>query len=87
MVDRSRRFLRRLLVALVSAPIHLYRYAISPLLPPTCRFQPTCSAYALEAVQVHGPLKGTWLALKRLSHCHPIGFLGGRSGFDPVPRR
>ena len=87
MADRTRRILRRLATAMVSAPIHLYRYAISPLLPPTCRFQPTCSAYALEAIRTHGPLKGAWLTVRRLSHCHPIALLGGRSGFDPVPPR
>jgi putative membrane protein insertion efficiency factor len=70
---------------LISLPIHAYRLTISPLLPPACRFQPTCSAYALEAIAIHGPLKGSWLTLKRIAHCHPIAALGGRSGFDPVP--
>ena len=69
----------------VAAPIRFYRRFLSPLLPPTCRFTPTCSAYALEAIAEHGALKGLLLTLRRLSRCHPITFLGGSSGFDPVP--
>jgi putative membrane protein insertion efficiency factor len=69
----------------LSAPIHFYRRFLSPLKPPSCRFEPTCSAYALEAIKSHGPLKGLALALKRLLRCHPITWLGGASGFDPVP--
>ena len=78
--------LRRLGIALLSAPIRLYRRFLSPLIPPACRFQPTCSAYALEAIELHGPFKGMLLALRRIGRCHPIKFLGGSSGFDPVPR-
>ena len=76
---------RRGAVFALSLPIHVYRYVLSPMLPPSCRFAPSCSAYALEALSVHGPFKGTWLAVRRLSRCHPIAFLGGDSGFDPVP--
>ena len=72
-------------VAALSAPIRLYRALISPMLPPSCRFTPTCSAYALEALHKHGPVRGSLLALRRLSRCHPITLLGGSSGFDPVP--
>ncbi|ATD64384.1 membrane protein insertion efficiency factor YidD [Neisseria weixii] len=61
--------------------IRFYQYAISPLIPPRCRFTPTCSQYAVEAVQKHGALKGGWLAFKRIARCHPFG----GSGRDPVP--
>jgi hypothetical protein len=67
----------RVLVFLVRG----YQMLISPLLPPSCRFYPSCSAYALQAVQVHGALRGSWLAARRLSRCHP--FHAG--GLDPVP--
>lgn len=77
--------LRRASVWLLSAPIHLYRVALSPLLPPSCRYTPTCSAYALEALKLHGPFKGLWLAVRRIGRCHPISWLGGGTGIDPVP--
>ncbi len=63
------------------APVRVYRYLISPLIPPRCRFTPTCSAYAIEAVESHGLGRGFALALRRLARCHPWG----GSGFDPVP--
>lgn len=68
---------RRLLIA----PIRFYQGAISPMLPASCRFQPTCSEYAAEAIRKHGVRRGGLLALRRLSRCHPWG----GSGFDPVP--
>lgn len=74
-------------VAALTAPIHFYRRFVSPLFPPACRFQPTCSRYAIEAIETHGPIRGLALALRRLSKCHPITWLGGSSGFDPVPPR
>lgn len=67
------------LVALLTG----YRIVVSPLLGPRCRFYPSCSAYALEAVQVHGAVRGSWLALRRLSRCHPFH----PGGVDPVPPR
>lgn len=77
--------MRRFAVALLSAPIRAYRLLLSPLMPARCRFTPSCSAYALEALDQHGPVTGLWLAMRRLGRCHPISWLGGSSGFDPVP--
>ncbi len=77
--------MRKLAVALLSAPIRAYRTVLSPMLPHACRFTPSCSVYALEALHSHGPVQGLWLTLKRLARCHPITWLGGSSGFDPVP--
>ncbi len=69
---------------LVLAPLRLYQRVLSPLKPvPSCRFHPTCSSYAVEAVQVHGALRGLWLAATRLLRCHPWH----AGGFDPVPPR
>jgi hypothetical protein len=85
MAEDIRKALRAAGTKLVSLPIHFYGYAISPFLPRACRFEPSCSRYALEAIEGHGPLTGTWFAMKRLARCHPIKWLGGRSGFDPVP--
>jgi uncharacterized protein len=77
--------MHKLFVALLSAPIRAYRALVSPMMPHTCRFTPSCSVYALEALALHGPAKGLWLTLRRLSRCHPITWLGGSSGIDPVP--
>ena len=71
--------MKRALLAL----IRFYQRQISPLFPPCCRFTPTCSQYALEAIQVHGAAKGVFLALKRILRCNPL-FPGG---YDPVPPR
>ncbi|MEM8672432.1 MAG: membrane protein insertion efficiency factor YidD [Cyanobacteria bacterium P01_G01_bin.67] len=59
-----------------------YRRFISPLFPPSCRFQPTCSQYAIEAIAGYGTIKGSWLALKRILRCHPFH----PGGYDPVPQ-
>lgn len=66
---------------LLALPVRAYRLVLSPLIGTQCRFQPTCSAYALEALERHGALRGGWLALRRVGRCHPWG----SSGFDPVP--
>ena len=58
-----------------------YQLAISPLLGPRCRFYPSCSHYAFEAIEIHGAVRGTWLAIKRIGRCHPWH----EGGFDPVP--
>lgn len=69
--------MKRIAIALV----HLYQYLLSPLLGPRCRFHPSCSHYAIEALEKHGLLRGLWLSLRRLLRCHPW-HLGG---YDPVP--
>lgn len=76
-VTGVRRWLAMPLVGLVK----FYQLAISPWLGGNCRYQPTCSAYAIEALETYGVLKGGWLAVKRISRCHPWG----GSGYDPVP--
>ncbi len=58
-----------------------YQYVLSPVLPASCRFTPSCSAYALDAIDRHGPITGGWLALRRIARCHPWG----GAGYDPVP--
>lgn len=65
----------------IAGLIRAYQLVISPVLPPACRFTPSCSRYALEAVTRHGALRGSWLALRRLARCHPFH----PGGFDPVP--
>jgi len=80
-IDRVRALPCLALIVLVRA----YRLLLSPLLGAHCRYQPTCSAYAIEALQRHGLLRGGALALRRLLRCHPVRWLGGGHGFDPVP--
>ncbi len=77
MPKRVSRLLAKPLIGLVK----LYRLVISPWLGGNCRFQPTCSTYAIEALQTHGVFRGTWLAARRIGRCHPWG----GSGYDPVP--
>lgn len=70
-----------MLRTLILGLIRFYRKGISPFTPPSCRYTPTCSAYAMEAVERHGALRGTWLAARRILRCHPWGGWG----YDPVP--
>lgn len=69
------------LTRMLLLPIYFYRSSISPLLPPSCRYTPTCSEYAIQALKKYGPFKGLLLAMKRIMRCHPYG----GSGYDPVP--
>lgn len=69
--------MKKILILLIRG----YRYFISPLFPPSCRFQPTCSQYALTAIERHGSIKGSYLALRRILRCHPFH----PGGYDPVP--
>jgi uncharacterized protein len=73
--------LKSILVKILVFFVKIYQYTISPLLPGACRYTPTCSQYAVDAIQKFGPIKGTWLAIKRIGSCHPWG----GHGFDPVP--
>lgn len=73
----SMNFISKILIL----PIRFYQGVISPILPSSCRYTPTCSHYAVEALQKHGPIKGSWLAIKRIASCNPWG----GTGHDPVP--
>ncbi|GAA5178297.1 MULTISPECIES: membrane protein insertion efficiency factor YidD [Halomonadaceae] len=75
------RLLRNISTALLLVVLRGYQYLISPLLGPRCRFWPSCSNYAIEALRLHGPARGGWLALKRIAKCHPWH----AGGIDPVP--
>ncbi|MBL4905944.1 MAG: membrane protein insertion efficiency factor YidD [Sneathiella sp.] len=73
--------MRNFVTFILKALIKVYQYGVSPYLPANCRYHPTCSAYALEALHMYGPVKGSWLTIKRLGKCHPWG----GHGYDPVP--
>lgn len=73
--------MKKMLQFIFLLPVYFYKYSISPLFPARCRYNPTCSQYTIDAIKKHGILKGGWLAIKRISSCHPWG----GSGFDPVP--
>lgn len=74
-------WIRTSLVLLLTIPVKIYQWMISPLLPATCRYEPTCSTYAIEALKVHGPFKGLIMGTRRILSCHPWG----GHGYDPVP--
>lgn len=79
--DRLTSYILLPMKKLLIFPIRLYQRFISPMLPPMCRFTPTCSQYAIEAISKHGAIKGLYLAARRILRCHPWG----GSGYDPVP--
>jgi len=78
---KANSLIRRITIAPLVGLVRFYQVCISPLKPASCRFTPTCSQYALEALRKYGPFKGSWLALRRILRCHPWG----GSGYDPVP--
>ncbi|HET7371614.1 MAG TPA: membrane protein insertion efficiency factor YidD [Gammaproteobacteria bacterium] len=82
-INGPARALRWGLVRLLQAPVLVYRLFVSPLLGPRCRFAPSCSAYALQALDTHGPFRGGWLAMRRITRCHPLN----PGGYDPVPSK
>lgn len=69
------------LAHILALPVRAYRLILSPWVGHSCRYQPTCSAYALDALETHGAIRGSWLAMRRIARCHPLG----GSGYDPVP--
>jgi hypothetical protein len=73
--------INKLLAAFFLLLVRIYQGAISPLIGPACRYEPSCSQYAVVAIQKHGAFKGAWLAVKRIGRCHPWG----GHGYDPVP--
>lgn len=75
--------MRALPARLLALPVRFYRRWLSPCKPPTCRFVPTCSQYALDALRAHGAVRGSWLTVRRLLRCHPLC----EPGYDPVPPR
>lgn len=79
--DRLRNVFKRIAIFPLIVLVKFYQNCISPFTPPSCRFTPTCSQYAIEALRKHGLIKGSWLTIRRLSRCHPWG----GHGYDPVP--
>ncbi len=75
------KYINKIISFILLQPIYFYKKVISPLTPPSCRFTPSCSTYAVEAIKKHGAFKGLYLAVKRILSCHPWG----GSGYDPVP--
>jgi len=74
-------WIRWILIRVLMVPVYFYKYAISPMTPASCRHIPSCSEYAIEALKIHGPIKGIYLGTRRILKCHPWG----THGYDPVP--
>lgn len=81
MLNKVIQLVHQALVYLLIFPVKIYQWTISPMIGPSCRYTPTCSTYSIEALKKHGPIKGLWLAIKRIASCNPWG----GSGYDPVP--
>lgn len=75
--------MKRLVIAPFVLLVRIYQHLISPFLPSACRYSPTCSHYTIEALKIHGLIKGGWLSIKRIASCHPWG----GKGYDPVPKK
>ena len=75
--------MKNILKYIIIVPVKIYQKLISPLLGPTCRYEPSCSHYMIQAVEEWGLLKGFWLGIKRIGRCHPWG----SSGYDPIPKK
>ena len=75
--------IKQLIKKIFIFPVKIYQWVISPIFPSSCRYNPTCSHYMIEAIQEWGPIKGGWLGLKRIGSCHPWG----GQGHDPVPKK
>lgn len=75
------RIVKKVLSFIIALPVHIYRYSISPFLPPACRHVPSCSEYMLSALKIHGPFAGMAMGIERILRCRP----GGTHGYDPVP--
>jgi putative membrane protein insertion efficiency factor len=76
-----RKKIRQVVIFITLIPVYFYRYCISPFTSASCRYTPTCSEYALQAIKKYGPFKGGWLTVKRIGRCHPWG----GHGYDPLP--
>ncbi|HEY3390720.1 MAG TPA: membrane protein insertion efficiency factor YidD [Prolixibacteraceae bacterium] len=83
MLKKVVRWIRWCLIRILMLPVYFYKYAISPMTPASCRHIPSCSEYAIDALKTHGPVKGIYLATRRILKCHPWG----THGYDPVPPR
>ena len=81
MLKKVTGWIRWILIRVLMVPVYFYKYVISPMTPASCRHIPSCSQYAIEALKIHGPIKGIYLATRRISKCHPWG----THGYDPVP--
>jgi len=81
MLKRVIDWIRWILIRILMVPVYIYKYVISPMTPASCRHIPSCSEYAIEALKIHGPIKGIYLGTRRILKCHPWG----THGYDPVP--